>query len=145
MAVRLNFKSWDNTPSYSKNFQIVSKYTDLGVPDSKKSILGVILNVAVSTESTASRHSSYIFSVNYRKGMDDNYRHLATFNNIYKSSFANKGNIEIIKLLSVPIKNIINIQLQIRGHGIRNDIGINDFGLIFRTYRDSSVVRFDEE
>ena len=145
MAVRLNFKSWDNTPSYSKNFQIVSKYTDLGVPDSKKSILGVIFNVAVSTESTASSHSSYIFSVNYRKGMDDNYRHLATFNNIYKSSFANKGNIEIIKLLSVPIKNIINIQLQIRGHGIRNDIGINDFGLIFRTYRDSSVVRFDEE
>ena len=110
MAVRLNFKSWDNTPSYSKNFQIVSKYTDLGVPDSKKSILGVIFNVAVSTESTASSHSSYIFSVNYRKGMDDNYRHLATFNNIYKSSFANKGNIEIIKLLSVPIKNIINIQ-----------------------------------
>ena len=47
MAVRLNFKSWDNTPSYSKNFQIVSKYTDLGVPDSKKSILGVIFNVAV--------------------------------------------------------------------------------------------------
>ena len=144
MAVRLNFKSWDNTPSYSKNFQIVSKYTDLGVPDSKKSILGVIFNVAVSTESTASSHSSYIFSVNYRKGMDDNYRHLATFNNIYKSSFANKGNIEIIKLLSVPIKNIINIQLQIRGHGIRNDIGINDFGLIYRNLRTTSVDKHDE-
>jgi len=144
MAERLNFKSWDDSPFYSKSLKIISKYTDLGVPDSRKSILGIIFNVAVATESTAASHSNYSFSVSYRSGMDSPFRYLATFNNVYSSTISNEGNVEVIKMLSAPIKNIINIQLQIRGH-CRNDIGINDFGLIFRTYRDSSVVSFDED
>ena len=68
---------------------------------------------------------------------------LATFNNVYYSGVENKGNIEIIKLFPEPVKNIHNIQLEIKGL-LRNDIGINDFGLIFRTYRDSNVVSLDE-
>ena len=145
MAERLNFKSWDNNPSFSRNFKIISKYTDLGVPDSRKSILGVIFNVAIATESTAAIHSNYAFIVSYRKGMDSPFRYLALFNNVYSSTISNAGNAEVIKILSAPIQNITNIQLQVKGYGIRNDIGINDFGLIFRTYRDSSVVSFDED
>ena len=47
-------------------------------------------------------------------------------------------------MLTRPIKNIQHIQLRIKGIGIRNDFGINDIGLIFRTYRDSNTVNFDE-
>ena len=124
---------------------MISKYTDLGSADGKKTLLGVICNVSVGTESTTSSHSTYAFSISYRKGINSPFRFLALFNNIYKSSLTNKGNIEIVRMLPEPIKDILNIQLQIKGYGIRNDFGINDLGLIFRTYRDSSTVNFDEE
>ena len=50
---------------------------------------------------------------------------------------------EYIEYLKRPLRNIGHIQLQIKGIGIRNDFGINDIGLIFRTHRDSSIVTFD--
>lgn len=140
----LNFKTWDTTSTWSSNFKMTSKYTDLGHPDSKKSILGVICNVSVGTESTASSHSTYAFVVKYRTSINSNFKNLALFNNVWHSSKTNKGNVEIIKMLPTPIKDIINLQLQIKGFGIRNDFGINDFGLIFREYRSSSVVTLDE-
>lgn len=145
MAERLNFKTWDNSPSFSSNFKMISKYTDLGSADGKKTLLGVVFNVSVGTESTAANHSSYIFSISYRKGLNSPFRFLTLFNNVFKSTISNKGNVEVVKMLPIPIKDVSNIQLQIKGYGIRNDIGINDLGLIFRTYRDSSTVNFNEE
>ena len=143
MAQDINFKQWDEQPAYTNSFKMVSKYTDLGSADGKKSLLGIILNVSLGTESTSTSPSIYNFTINYRKGPADEFSYLATFNNVYYSGVENKGNIEIIKLFPEPVKNIHNIQLEIKGL-LRNDINLNDFGLIFRTYRDSNVVSLDE-
>ena len=144
MSETLNFKSWDDSSTYSSNFKMISKYTDLGSPDGKKSILGVICNVTVGTESTASSHSTYSFLVQYRTSLNGRFETLAVFSNYYNSGIRNKGTIEKIHMLTRPIKNIHHVQLQIKGIGIRNDFGINDIGLIFRTYRDSNTGNFDE-
>lgn len=144
MAEYLNLKTWDSSSSYSNNFKMTSKYTDLGNPDNNKSILGIILNLSIGTESTPSSHSSYRIFIKYRTSVNDSFKNLITFNNSYSQSYVNKGTIKTIKYLRTPLKNISNIQLQIKGQNIRNDFGVNDFGLIFRTYRDSTVVSLDE-
>jgi hypothetical protein len=146
MAELLNFKSWDDTPSWSNNFNMISKFTDLGSPDGNKSILGVLFNASVATESTAASPSIYVFSIRYRLGLDSPFYHLATFNNINQgTTIVNKGDIDVVKMLPSPIRGVKNIQLQIKGLAMRNDVGVNDFGLMFRTYRDSSLVNFDEQ
>ena len=146
MAEDLNIKTWNNSSSFTSNFKMTSKYTDLGKPDSKKSILGVMLNLSVKEESTTASHNTYNVVVKYRTSVTGDYNILGIFRNIYSPTNSNKGNQEIIEILPVPIKNILNIQLQIRGHSIRGDFGINDFGLIFREYRTgSNIVTLDEE
>lgn len=145
MATGIQMKSWNENPTFSNRFLIVTKYTDLGSPDGKKSLLGFIFNISVATKSTAASPSIYSFDISYRKGINDRWIALTTFHNVYASSVSNPRNIEIVRIFNSPIKNILNLQLRIMGTGLRNDVGINDMGLIFRTYRDSSVVSLDEE
>ena len=145
MANLINLKTWDTNSSYSNNFLMTSKYTDLGNPDSKKSILGVILNLSVGTESTLSSHSSYRIIVKYRTSPNTNFQPFLIFYSCYFEGNVSKGSIQTIKYSNPPIRNILNIQLQIKGINIRNDFGINDFALIYRTYRDSNVVSLDEK
>ena len=57
MAQDINFKQWDEQPAYTNSFKMVSKYTDLGSADGKKSLLGIILNVSLGTESTSTSPS----------------------------------------------------------------------------------------
>ena len=123
---------------------MTGKYTDLGSPDGKKSILGVILNISVENESTTSAPSTFAFTINYRTSLNSNFRKLVNFTNYTASSHSNKGAIEHVSYLPKPITNISNIQLQIKGLSLRGDIGINDIGLIFRDYRTSSVVNLNE-
>ena len=143
MAQSISFKQWNKDVSFTTAFNMVSKYTDLGSADGKKSILGVILNIAVNEESTSTAPVLYNFGIWYRKGPKDTFRYLQFFNNIFISGTDNEGNVEIVKLFNNPIKNIQNIQLKITGQ-LNGDIGINDFGLIFRTYRESNVESLDE-
>lgn len=145
MATGIQMKSWNENPTFSSKFLIVTKYTDLGSPDSKKSVLGFIFNVSVATESTTASPSIYSFNISYRRGINDKWTTLTTFHNVHTGSISNQRNTEIVKIFNKPIKNIINLQLRIKGNVLRNDVGINDMGLIFRTYRDSSVVSLDEE
>ena len=42
MAKAIKFKSWNDTSTSTSHFKMTTKYTDLGVPDSGKSILGFI-------------------------------------------------------------------------------------------------------
>ena len=100
----------------------------------------------INTETTASSHSAYNLTIKYRTGPANNFKFLTYFNNVVvpgNAAYTNKKTIEIIKYLPIPIKNIQNVQLQIIGL-LRNDIEINDLGLIFRKYRDSNTVRLDE-
>ena len=145
MAQNVNVKIWDAKPSFSNRFKITTKYTDLGNPDSMKSILGVMLNLSVETESTASSHNNYTVIIKYRTSPSGNFKTIDTFSSAYNPSNVNQGNIEIVKMLPTPIKDILNLQLQIKGQYIRGDFGINDFGLIFRTYKTSNVVTLNED
>ena len=143
MAQKLLYKTWDDKSNYSSKFKMTSKYTDLGSPDGKKSILGVICSISIGIESTATSHSTFAFVVRYRTSLNDNFKFLAMFNNIYVPGANNSGSLEKIKMIN-PIMDIRHIQLQIIGNGICSEFGINDLGLIFRTYRDSTTVNFDE-
>lgn len=143
---KLTMQSWSNSGERSSSrFKMTSKYTDLGSPDGKKSLLGVMLNVSIDAESTASFFQHFHVNVAYRTSPASGLKQLVTFSNIYNPNETNKGNFEVIKMLPAPIKNIQNIQLQIRAIALTTNMGINDFGLIFREYRSSSVVTFDEK
>ena len=78
----LNFKTWDTTSSWSSNFKMTSKYTDLGSPDTKKSILGVVCNISIGTESSASSHSTFNFVIKYRTSVNSSFKNLMLFNNV---------------------------------------------------------------
>jgi len=145
MAERISLKSWNTSNNHSRNFKMSSKYTDLGSPDSKKSILGVILNISIEDESTSSAPSVFQFSVLYRTSLNESFKTLTNFSNYSGSGHSNKGAIEHIKYLPRPLTNLSHIQLQIKGIQVRGDIGINDIGLIFRDYRSSSVVNLNED
>ena len=145
MAQQLVFKTWSDSNTYTKNFKMTSKYTDLGSPDGKSSIIGVICNIIIEDESTSTSSSSYNLLVKYRTSLNDSFKLLTTFNNINGTNHANKGSIEFIKYLEAPLQNISHIQLQIHGNGIRNNFGINDIGLIFRNYRSTNVANFNED
>ena len=85
----------------------------------------------------------FSFDISYRTGPDGSFIYLDDINNYTNSSFDGDGNIEVLHLFVTPVQDILNIQLKIEG-SLVNDIGINDFGLIFRTYRDSNVVSLDD-
>ena len=145
MAEQIIFKTWNDSNVFTNNFKMTSKYTDLGSADGKSSVIGVICNVILDDESTSASASSYYLSIKYRTSLNDSFKLLTRFNNIYGTGHTNKGSLEFIKYLTVPIKNISHIQLQIQGYGIRNNFGINDIGLIFRNYRSTNIANFNED
>ena len=144
MPESLTFKTWNENNNYSSQFKMVSKYTDLGSPDGKKSILGIICNISIGTDSTSTSHSAYSFLIQNRNSVNGTFKTIDIFNNIIVSGNNNAGPIEKVKMLHEPIIGIRHIQLRIKGLGIKGDFGINDIGLIFRTYRDSTTVSFDD-
>ena len=144
MGEAIHMKTWNNSDTNSNNIKLVTKYTDLGRSDGKKSLLGIILNVAVPRESTANEHSTFHITVEARTGIYNPYFHLATFENVYVSGQSNQGNFNHIKLFHTPFRDIEFIQLKIHGTGAR-DFGINDLSLIYRKYRQSNSTSLDEE
>ena len=145
MAEILNFKVWDDKNVFTNSFKMTTKYTDLGSADGGKSIIGVMLNIALEKESSASAPSTYAIDILYRTSLNNNFQSLVSFSNYYEDGIVNLGAVEITKNLQPPLRNIKNIQLQISSVNIRNDLGINDIGLIFRTYRSISKVNLNEE
>jgi hypothetical protein len=145
MAEQIIFKTWSDNNVFTNRFKMTSKYTDLGSPDGKSSIIGVICNIIVEDESTVTSPSSFNLLINYRTSLNTSFKLLTSFNNVTASNHSNKGAIEFIKYLSSPLKNISHIQFQIQGYGIRNNFGINDIGLIFRNYRSSNIANFNED
>ena len=143
MAKAIKFKSWNDTSTSTSHFKMTTKYTDLGVPDSGKSILGIICNINKGSVNSASSHAFFALRFNYRTTLDENFKPLFIINNSYQNNNPNQS-LEIVKNLSIPIKNVINFQLKIEGINIKNDFRLNDIGVIFRRYRDTTVARFDE-
>ena len=144
MAEILTFKVWDDNNVFTNTFKMTTKYTDLGSSDGGKSIIGIMLNLSLEKESTSLRPATYEINIMYRTSLNDKFKFLTSFSNYYGTGHNNLGSIEITKNFK-PVKNIKNIQLQIKSVGIRNNFGINDIGLIFRTYRSINKVNLNEE
>tara|TARA_R100000808_G_C2152689_1_gene162295 strand:+ start:376 stop:4236 length:3861 start_codon:yes stop_codon:yes gene_type:complete len=137
-----NLKTWEYKNQSTDNFKIVTKITDLGSPEAKKSILGLVVN---TTQKTAA--STYNISVSWRDGVDKSWEDLTSISRAYDSTVGqntNQGLQHRIMFQPPAVKGITDLQLKFEGN-IQGDFGINDISLIFRKYRTSSVNTFTDE
>ena len=156
MAVKgIILREWDYNPYSTENFKLVTKFTDLGSPDTKKKIYGFYCNVSFNplakTEYSAdpflqdTLHVAYLFTVFYRDNPDSQWTVLGEVKNNFKTkrhvSFKNKLN---NVYYSQDIVSVANVQLKIESNLINGGFGINDFGLIYRSLRTTSVEKHDE-
>lgn len=143
MAKAIKFKSWSDTAVSTVNFKMTTKYTDLGAPDAKKSIIGIICNFNKGSVNTTNSHAFFALRFMYRTSLDESFKQLLVMNNSYQNNNANQS-IEIVKNLPIPLKDVYNIQIKLEGLNIKNDFSVNDIGIIFRKYRDTNVVSLNE-
>ena len=129
MARELTLRTWDSEPQNTQYFKLTTKLTDFASPDGYKSLLGFYINTnrkILSTDLFANVRYSFIIS--YRRSTGNSWKTLAQ---IHKFMFP------------TPITRIRQIQLKIQAPVLKGDASINDFGLIYRKYRDSSVSSLD--
>jgi len=143
MAKEIKFKTWNDIATSTSNFKMTTKYTDLGAADAKKSILGIIINLNKGSTNTNTSNAFFSLRFKYRTNLDENFGTLITINNSYQNTNQTQ-NVEIVKYLPKPLKNIYNFQLKIEGIAIKNDFSINDVGIIFRKYRDTRIASLNE-
>jgi len=141
----ISLRKWDYTPNTAENLIIETKITDLGSPNNKKSILGYFFSITQETDNTASTPAFYTLQFLYRQSVHDIYRQLGTISNIINGTQATKNNINKVVNFEVPIKNIMQVQLKIKSLLIQGDFSINDFGIMYREVRTTSVEKHDED
>ena len=134
--------TWEYKGQYTENFKIVTKITNLGSPEAKKSILGLIINTIQETT-----ESVYTLHIEWRGSINGRYRTLTNISNTHDSTDGQLTNValEHRHMFAPPIvKGITRIQLRITGT-IAGDFGINDISLIYRKYRESLTSVLDED
>ena len=156
MAVEgLILREWISDSARTDNFSFVTKFTDLGTPDTYKSITGYYCNVSqdfrvILTPSSTdiaqntSNSAAYTFSLDYRLSPRSPFDSLGIIHNSF-SDRSGQTSKELNYVYTIPPFKAKNIQLRIRGIYITPGFGINDFGIIYRTIRDSSVSKHDED
>ena len=152
----VTLREWDDAPQFTSQFKLVTKLTDLGSPLGSKSVSGFYINMITKHMSDTNSLTPYGFNmvISYRQKETDNWIHLCSFNHIisyYVSDAAstqarqNPGQFHFERKFDNPIGNIKHIQLQVEGKYMRGDMGINDFGLVYRTKRETSVTKLEDE
>ena len=147
-------RKWNDTPPPNSQFSFMTRFTDLGSPDGIKYILGFYVNVSqdsiiiknISTNPQASSQiMAYSFKIFTRHSVNGNFKLLGVVSNTFSSSQINTLSNFLTKtvLLESPIP-FKNVQLNIEGENISSGFGINDFGLIYRPTRESSIEKHDE-
>tara|TARA_Y100001963_G_C6618066_1_gene370351 strand:+ start:31 stop:468 length:438 start_codon:yes stop_codon:yes gene_type:complete len=142
----VTLKLWDSSPQSTDNFSLITKFTDLGEPTSRKSILGFYINYFFSNKfTTGTAHSfptNIEYKLAYRTDLSQSFTNIITHsNNMENSQLSNFSVIHDI----TPIK-VDNIQFKIYSYNIQtNDFGINDFGIKFRVHRTMPTKEFDED
>mgnify|MGYP003149939101 CR=1 FL=1 len=135
-------KTWESDGLSTEKLSIITKLTDLGAPISKKSLLGCYLNITIDTDISINNRADYYFTIRYRTGSRGGWKWLHTF--ARKKPINSNNNIYVEKIFTSSIKNISNVQLRIGGE-LSSGIGLNDFGLLYRVYRDTSIETHDED
>ena len=144
MSLAISHRSWDTSPKETNSFEILTRFTDLGSMESRKSILGFILNTTMSDTQATIPPPIYSFYIHYRISQDDNFTFLGVFELSYNELINPQGAREIKIILESPIMDVHSIQLRIYG-SIRGNFGINDCGIIYRVYRDTSESSLEDE
>lgn len=144
MAIGINLRKWDSSPKNTSDFEMITRFTDLGSMDGNKSILGIILNVSNKNVPTLNPPAMHHFTISYRKHPDEGWNYFCQFALSYDGTNDYSGQRVIKKIADPPIRNISNIQFKIKGT-IRGDFGINDLGVLYRTYRDTSESELSNE
>tara|TARA_R100001163_G_C5068358_1_gene208470 strand:- start:1193 stop:1618 length:426 start_codon:yes stop_codon:yes gene_type:complete len=133
---------WDVSPKNSYKFKLVTKITTLGSPDELKSLLGFYINTNQKSTWTAADPTGHMLKVSYRSDTGDTWKTITDTSNdngLVGTRFDKH-------IFVTPIKNIRQVQLKIEAQGyIKGDVSINDFGLIYRKYRDTSASTLDED
>ena len=133
--------TWNDKSLETNNFEIITKVTDLGSPDGKKSLLCFYMNYYQKDAISSTFIPNHSISINYKTESKPSFSTLCHFT-AAQNNFRS-GNREHKQMLSTPVSGIMTVQLQIKGF-TRGEFSINDFGLIYRTHRDSSVQEHDE-
>jgi len=145
MARNISLRKWDYTPNNSRNIVLETKISDLGNPIHKKSILGYFFSIAQGTNHTDSTPAFYSFQLSYRTSLNKDYIMLGNASSVINGADATKKSLNKVVNFSTPIKDILQIQLKVTCILAQGDFSINDFGIMYRDIRSSSVEKHDEE
>ena len=144
MAVNITPRVWNSNPQNSSNLLLVTKLTDLGVPDKKKNVSGCYFNLGMSgRQADFALENNYNFVICYRKSTAENWIPI-TFLDSNQAGITSGTVHHRIPFLS-PIKAILHLQLKIKANYVRGSMFINDFGFIYRTLGTSNVQTHDED
>jgi len=145
MAVAISLRRWNENPSRTNNFDVVTKLTTLGNPTENKSILGYFLSVRQNTAYTRSTPNNYALTLSYRFEINESWTPLRTIENLVNTGDEGASSKSINEMLMYPINNVKQIQLRLSSPMIKGDFNINDFGLIYRNIRTTSISDHDED
>tara|TARA_R110000824_G_scaffold55823_1_gene153497 strand:- start:81 stop:479 length:399 start_codon:yes stop_codon:yes gene_type:complete len=124
-----HFRKWDNTPVITHNFNLTTKMQNFDSYYSHKSILGFILNL------TSAKSTDYFyFRIFYRTGENSSWHQTGR---TYSKNLTGGGTTQFKEIFTIPLKNVVNFQLSIRGR-TSGDIALNDISVLYRKYRDVS-------
>ena len=103
----VTLKLWDSSPQSTDNFSLITKFTDLGEPTSRKSILGFYINYFFSNKfTTGTAHSfptNIEYKLAYRTDLSQSFTNIITHsNNMENSQLSNFSVIHDI----TPINNL---------------------------------------
>ena len=135
-------RKWNQDAKPTRSFRLLTKFTDLDSVDGNKSVYGFICTLGQETETDAALPPIFDLKVRFRTSPDLGFSQLGELVNSRQDNLNLKGTFQIRRFLDTPLK-VDYIQLEILGF-VKGSLFINDFALLYRTHRDSSVSDLDE-
>ena len=137
---------WNPSPQNTDEFELVTKLTDLGTPVGGKHLIGFYVNMVLKDRWTVDSTYGFVLRIEYRQSEQTLWNSIALMSNVMSSPTTSSTTPSyFIKYLNHPIKGLRHIQLRLKGVYMRGDLGINDFGLIYRTTREITASTLEEE
>jgi hypothetical protein len=145
----VTLKLWDSSSQTTEHFSLITKFTDLGEPLHRKSILGLYINYFFSDQFTTGDTHSFptdiSLSIAYRTDLSDSFANMWSIQSNLDFQTSSAFTKKVI-FNEHNIKQVDSVQFRIYSDGLyTKDFGINDFGIIFRPYRTTSTKEFDED
>jgi hypothetical protein len=142
----ISLRQWNHKPHESRNFSIETKLTTLGTVDTTKTITGYFISIRQNTLNTNLSPAFFQFELLYRTSMNYEYTSLGSINNILGDLYTqtDKSFEKIIKFTK-PIEGVKQVQLKLVSSLLQGDVNVNDFGIMYRTVRDSSTNKHDDD